>query len=85
MSHRRVRQVAKGKKQHIGLYTHLPLQPGSILVWTAFGLLCTLMKHNSAMIVLDRFSKKAQFIPCIYQLCYFQRWYALQEKARMPY
>ena len=59
--------MAKHCKQNIGLYTPLPVPHRpceDISMDFILGLPCTLRKFDSILVMVDRFSKMAHFLPC---------------------
>ena len=65
----RCRSCHLDKSQHsnVGLYTHLPIPEGpweDVSLDFVVGLPCTQRQKDSIMVVIDRFSKMAHFVPC---------------------
>jgi len=54
-------QLAKQQKQNIGLYTP---RPELSLARFVLGLPKTLRKYDFVLVIVDRFSKMAHFLPC---------------------
>ena len=63
----RVCALAKQVKKNVGLYTPLqvPTRPwDDVSMYFVLGLPRTARRHDSIMVVVDRFSKMAHFLPC---------------------
>jgi hypothetical protein len=67
IGHCRQCQLAKHRKQNVDLYTPLPVPDRpwqDVSMDFVLGLPCTLKKHDSIFVVVDKFLKMAHFIPC---------------------
>ena len=68
MSQCRTCQLAKARKRNTDLYTPLPVPHTpwqDVRMDFILGLPRTVRGHDSILVVVDRFSKMAHFIPCV--------------------
>ena len=63
----RIFEYSKGRTQNVGLYHTFPIpsQPWDVVSMDfILGFLRTQWSHDSILVVVDKFSKMAHFIPC---------------------